>query len=150
MSQTINEFMTTKSLGNVITYCYGQRFLESAGVLGTLSISLSYSLDCIISHSQDFEIWVFRSSFQATNWESVPGRCSSYAPLWFLTWCVMKSPLFKFSESVSSPVGRRLPWRLVWIENCQLLAQATEIVQWCAPDRKATGTAMSRNGLGRL
>lgn len=56
MSQTISEFMTTKSLGNVITCCYGHNFLKSAGVLGTLSVNLSYSLDYIISHSQDFLI----------------------------------------------------------------------------------------------
>lgn len=54
MSQTINEFMTTKLLGNVIIVM--DSFLESAGALGTLSVSLSYSCDYIISHSQDFVI----------------------------------------------------------------------------------------------
>lgn len=150
MSQTISEFMSTKSPENVITYCYGHIFLKSAGVLGTLSISLSYSLDNIISHLQDFVIWVFRCSFQAPNWESVTGWCSTYAPFWFLTWCVIKSPWFKFSESVSSPVGRRLSWRLVRIESCQLIAWAAEIDQRCALVRKTTEPAMSRNGVGRL
>lgn len=125
-------------------------FKKSAGVLGTLSISLSYSPDNIISHLQDFVIWVVRCSFQAPNWGSVTGWCSTHAPFWFLTWCVIKSPLFKFSESVSSPVARRLSWRLVRIESRQLIAWATEIVQRCALGRKTTEPAMSRNGVGRL
>lgn len=120
-------------------------FKKSAGVLGTLSISLSYSPDNIISHLQDFVIWVFRCSFQAPNWGSVTGWCSTYALFWFLTWCVIKILLFKFSESVSSPVARRLSWRLVRIESRQLIAWATEIVQPCALGRKTTEPAMSKN-----